>query len=137
MDDPAIFQQFLMNNGRLTVPRAQQELLGFINTFETLLTTTDEEIDSFMSTSHASNNAHSTNNKIIKPIGKILSSKAVLFELKDRERCDALPGLQILQSLNAEEVTIMRAQSTKALEVKNKYFSLPDMVVPKLTPKKL
>ena len=114
MDDAAIFTAFLTNVAGVTTPRARNELLTFVNTFSMLLASTEKEIDSFVKATHASNSARAANGRILIPTGAIIALKAVMFELKDRERCGAIPTAAMLQGLDVNQVTELRARMNAA-----------------------
>ena len=134
MNDPALFNNFLQEAG-LTVARARNEMLSFVDTFQSLLATNDNEINDFVKNTHSSNSARAANSRILIPPGTIIALQAILFELKDRERCDALPNEAMLGNLDREQITFMRAQRTQALhdEEQNKLATLATMKVPKLS----
>ena len=133
MDDAVIFAAFLEKVCGLAVSRARTEVLTLVDTFRALLTTTDDEIDAFVKSTHSSNSARAAQARILIPSGAVLALKAVLFELKDREKCNALPNPQILAALDAQQVTLMRAQRTTSIEEAANALNLPQMEVPKLT----
>ena len=60
----------------------------------------------------------------------------MLFELKDRKLCSALPDQQILLGINIDQITLMRSNRNKAIDMSDmrKNQTFPDMVVPKLSP---
>ena len=133
MNDNQVFEGFLQNICGLGVPRARTEVLGLADTFAALLSTTDDEIDAFVKSTHSANSARNNNSKILIPVATVLSLKAILFELKDREKCNALPNHATLQGLNVQQVTLMRAQRTLAISEADRELRLPQMEVPKLT----
>ena len=49
------------------------------------------------------------------------------------EKCNALPNLQTLQALDAQQVTLMHAQRTTAIGESKRDMSFPQMDIPKLT----
>ena len=134
MTDQPVFDAFLTNICGLTVPRAKTEMLSFVDTFSALLTTTDLEIDNFVKNTHAANSARAAAAKILIPTAAMLALKAVLFELKDRQKCGALPEMPMLAALDQVQVVLMRAQRTEAVtEAARTRVKLPEMTVPKLT----
>ena len=101
-----------------------------------LLSSSEKEIDSFVKNTHAANSARANNQKILIPTGAVLALKALLFELKDCENCDALPTQAMLQAITPVEIAIMRAQRTRAVQdmAQDKDASLDtSMTIPKLT----
>ena len=136
MNDPAQFTAFLTNLCGLTVARARNETIAFLDTFEALLSTSEEEIDNFVKNTHAANSARATANKILIPTAAAITLKAVRFELIDREKCGTLPDLAALQGLDAVSINLMRVQRTKSVQDKVSFAALsklPEIVVPKLT----
>lgn len=135
MDNPVLFQNFITNVAGVTVARARNELLQFADTFMALLLNTEKELDSFMKNTHASNSACANNQQILIPTGAVMALKAVLFELKDRDLCNALPNQAMLQALNAAQISILQARRTQALQDESQITDtlLPSMEVPKLT----
>ena len=133
MDDPVLFANFLQNVAGLTVARSRNEVLGFVDTFRSLLSTSEDELDSFVKNTHSSNTARNNNQRILIPTRTVIALKALIFELKDRERCDALPAQVMLQNLNAAEIALLRARRNDALQESSQSVSLPAMTVPKLT----
>ena len=59
----------------------------------------------------------------------------MLFELKDRQACGALPSAMVLNALDTAQISSMRKSRRQALinQTLRKEVSLPDMKVPKLT----
>ena len=87
MDDPALFTAFLTNVAGITNARSRNEMQSFTATFRMLLSSSENEIDSFVKNTHAANSARANNQRILIPTGAVLALKALLFELKDRENC--------------------------------------------------
>ena len=106
MDDQALYTNFLTNVAGVTVARAQNELLSFANTFRVLSSTSDKEIDTFVKNTHDLNSTRANNAKILIPTQAVMALKAILFELKDRDMCDALPTAAVLGALNANQIQI-------------------------------
>ena len=89
----------------MTVPRNRNTLLQFVSTFNQLLSTTDEEIDTFVSTTHSANSGR-----------VIIGLKSILFELKDRAMCRALPNLATLNAITIIQVNALRSDRAEAKE---------------------
>ena len=89
MDDPAIFSTFLQVRCGM-IARVRNEFITFVDTFETLLTVTDTDIDAFVKSTHAANTARAVNIRLLISPNSVLNIKVVLFELQDRLMCDAL-----------------------------------------------
>ena len=135
MDDQDIFTTFLTDVVGITVPRVLTELQAFANTFRALLASTDDELNSFIKNTHSSNSARVANAKILIPAGVVINLQSILFELKDRERCDALPNLEMLSNIDLLQLTVMRSQRALAIHdsVQDRLATLPVMAIPKLT----
>ena len=104
MDDEPTYLNFITNTCVVAVPRLRNELLSYANAFSSLLATTEKEFDTFVKTTHASNSARPANAKILIPNAAIIAVKAVLFELKDREHCNALPNQAMLNAIDPGEI---------------------------------
>jgi hypothetical protein len=135
MNDPAIFQTFLQQRALVTVARARNAIISFIPTFEALLHTSEDEINDFVKSVHAANTALTNNNKIYISPSSIITILAVLFELKDREKCNALPNEEVLQAIDNEAIQLLRRQRSIAIDAKKtrNEASLPPMDIPKFT----
>ena len=134
MNGPLLFENFVTNIANIGTIRARNELYTFADTFAALLATTDQEISDFVKNTHSTNSARAANARILIPTGSVIVLQAILFELKDRKRCNALPTATMMSSLNAIQVTEMRGQRTQAIHdiEQNKLASLPAMEIPKL-----
>ena len=136
MDDPAVYTAFITNVAGVTTPRVRVELLDFANTFETLLSCSEDELDAFVKDTHTSNSARAANSRILIPTRAIIAIKAILFELKERDKCDALPSRAALQGIDIAQIGILRSQRNQALEEDaqlDKESSSSSMTIPKLT----
>ena len=135
MNDPTIFVNFLENVLPIRPTRAKVEIISFIETFEDLLSSSDDEIDSFAKEVHNANRARASNAKLLIGSNVVLGLKSVLFELKDRAACDALPSAAVLNALDTNQVSSMRKFRRQAIisQSLRKVATLPDMKVPKLT----
>ena len=109
MNDPAIFLNFLDNIPQ--VRPARQEIVTFVETFEDLLSSSDDEIDPFVKEVHASNSARVSKAKLLIGSNVNLGLKSILFELKDRDVCGALPSAMVLNNLEAAQIcTVEKAK---------------------------
>ena len=135
MNDPAIFANFLENVLQVRPARVRVEIITFIERFEDLLSSSDDEIDAFVKEVHSGNSARASNAKILIASNVVLGLKSILFELKDRDICDTLPNATILRALDVSQLSSMRKLRRHALINQSlwKEKSLPDMKVPKLT----
>ena len=134
MNDPVIFDRFLENVAGVTVANARNAITAFIATFQDLLTTNDSEINTFVQNTHSSNSAR-TRGKISIPPGSVISIQAILFELKDRQRCGALPTAEVLNAINIPQLSLLKQSRSNALEQKKNRANnnLPAMSIPKFT----
>ena len=103
---------------QVNTPCVVNELLSFADTFLALLSASEKEFDSFIENTHASNSARETNAKILITSVAINLIKAVLFELKDHERCNALPNQVALNAINEGQIVTMRSSRTQAINEK-------------------
>ena len=65
MNDPAIFLNFLDNILQVRPVRVREEIITFVETFENILSSSDDEIDDFVKEIHASNSARTSNAKLL------------------------------------------------------------------------
>ena len=105
MNDLIIFANFLENVLHVRSVRVREEIISFIQTFEDLLRSSDDGIDTFVKEVHL---ARASNAKLLIGSIVVLGLKSVLFELKDRDACDALPSAAVLNALDACKVASMR-----------------------------
>ena len=135
MNNQVVFQDFIQTTLNITTARVRTTIYDFVNTFQALLSVTESDIDSFVKDTHSSNVGRAAAAKVIIPAKVTIALKAVLFELKDRELCAALPDLPTLQSINNAQLTVMKTNRNKSKELSEmrNNQSHPDMVVPKLT----
>lgn len=133
MDDPVPFTTFITGVCNINTPRAQNEILGFANTFRALSNTTDEDLDNFVKETHSSNSARPANGKILIPASAVIALKSINFEIKDRIRCGAIPTIVMLNALNAAQIAICRTTRTNAMNAATAFrsSSLPDIEMPK------
>ena len=134
MNDPNCFSNFIENVLGMTGPRHRNALLQFISTFSQLLVTTEDEIDTFVTTTHGANSGRSTNQKILIPPNVVIGLKSILFELNDRAMCGALPTLATLNGITMDHVNSLRqARSEEKAQLKrSKDNALTDnMSIPK------
>ena len=135
MDNLQIFNGLIQTTLGIGTARVREAIYEFVNTYSTLLTVTDVDIDNFVKMAHASNAGRPAAAKVLIPSNVVVALKAILFELKDRDLCAALPDQQVLQGITLEQLKAMRSNRNKALEMIEirKNQSYPDMVVPQLT----
>ena len=134
MNDPVIFVKFLDNVLQVWPARVREEIVTFIETFEDLLSSSDEEIDAFAKEVHPSNSARASNAKLIVSSDVVLGLKSILLELEDREMCEVIPRALILNNLDSTQISYIRKLRRQTLmnQTLRKDASLPDMKVPKL-----
>ena len=117
MDNQQAFQHFIQTTLNVNVVRVRDTIYDFVDTFGALLSVTDNDIDSFVKDTHSSNSGRAAAAKVLIPAKVSIALKAVLFELKDRELCAALPDLPTLQAIDNAQLTIMRGNRNKSIEM--------------------
>ena len=134
MDDPVLFRTFVTATLNVAPPRVEVELISFISTFRELMNTSEYEFNEFIKTTSASNTGRAAAGKIVFPSEVILMLKGLMFELKDRETCNALPNLATLQGIDRAQLLLLRRNRSDAMALQAiTIATLPDMKVPKLT----
>ena len=135
MDDPVAFAGFIQHVCGVTDERARREILSFLPTFHSLMSTTDDEIDKFVTAVHGANTGRANAQRISIPVAVIMHMKALRFELDDRNKCNALPDADILAGITVPQLIIMRnTRNQDAREAERlKETSLPTLTVPKFT----
>lgn len=134
MDDVPLFTTFVQNTLNVNTPRVEAELLSFISTFRELMNTSEIEFDEFVKNTSASNSGRATRSRIVFPSDVLLMLKGLMFELKDRDICNALPNMATLQGINRVQLSLLRRNRSDALSLAAAPIAtLPDMKVPKLT----
>ena len=135
MNDPTVFANFLENVLQARPTRVKIGIISFIETFEDLLSSSDDEIDAFVKEVHNGNSARASNAKLLIGSNVVLGLKSILFDLNDGDACDALPSTAVLNALDANQVSSMRKFRRQAIISQSlcKEVTLPDMKVPKLT----
>ena len=79
MDDFPVFGNFLSTQCSLTVNRAMDETVIFVNSFTALIDTSDAEIYDFVKSTHAINSACPTNGKILIPASATVALEDFIF----------------------------------------------------------
>ena len=120
MNDPDIFANFIGNIINVMTAWTRNAITKFIPTFTVLLSTTDEEITTFVTSTHSSNSARVVNNKILISLNVVISLQSMLFELKARELCDELPDQVTLQGITPAHVEALQRTRATAIEHKKK-----------------
>lgn len=135
MDDENLFEVFLRDTLSVQSRRVRDAITDFITTFSDLLASTDEDIDTFVKETHSPNLARAVNQKMLIPTSVVTSLKSVLFELRNRDKCDALPNVAALTGIENAQLNILKNNRRTAISMENmrKSQKLPDMIVPKLT----
>ena len=133
MNNQEVFSDFLTNIAGLTVARHRNAMLDFIDTFVALLSTRDKELEDFVTNVHRSNSALTQRDKIYIGPAAILSIQAMLFELKDRQNCGALPPEPVLRAITRDQVVLLRQARSQAKEQRDQRnnATLPAMTIPK------
>ena len=135
MNNPATFAHFLQHVLLETLPRNRNHIASFIPTFQVLLNKTDDEIDSFIHSTHSSNSGRPNNARIILQGGTSIGLKSIRFEIKDREACNAIPDQAMLLAINMDQINLLRMERTLALdqEKNRSNDATSTMTVPKFT----
>ena len=135
MDDENLFELFVQNTLSIISRRVRDEITSFVASFRDLLATSDDDIDNFVKETHSSNSARNANAKILIPASAVTALKSLLFELSDRDKCDALPNPMILGNIDNAQLTVMKNNRRTAIGIAlmRKSQKLPDMSVPTLT----
>ena len=133
MDDINIFETFLTDVAGVITPTAIAAVTQYIGTFNALLSTRDKEIEDFVKNTHHSNSGLTARNKIYISPAAVLSLQAMLFELKDRQRCGALPNANILRAITPQQIVLVRQARSQAKEQRDQRnnTTLPTMSIPK------
>ena len=82
MDDPVIFENFLLNVLGVNILNVRNEIVGFANNFASLLSVSDSEIDDFVKATHSSNSGRAAEARILISPNATIALKSILFELK-------------------------------------------------------
>ena len=115
-NDPTLVASFLKNILQVRPVRVREKIITFIETFEDLLSSSDDEIDAFVTGEvHNDNGARASNAKLLIGSNVVLGLKSILFELKNRDVCDALPSVAVLNFLDPSQVSSMRKVRRQAL----------------------
>ena len=135
VDDPIVFRAFLELLSPGLAPRVYDDVTSCASTFSALLSLSENDFDEYVKTTLASNSARAAAAKILLPTNLIMGIKAVLFELHDRQRCNALPSRVMLENLDLVQIEVMKTNRTRAIqeEEERKKTVFTDLKVPKLT----
>ena len=133
MDDPVCFQNFVRNQLGVTANNAANAINDFVPTFSDLLAVSDDKIDKFVTTIHGANSGLAAADKIVIPHAAVTGLQAMLFELRDRQKCDALPDMALLNAITAADLrSLRRARSTALRFADDRKDSTPaGMEIPK------
>ena len=83
MDDPNIFEAFAQNVLNISIANTLNAITNFIPTMSDLLNVSDDEIDSFVKTTHGANSGRNTGDKIVIQHSVVIGLQAMAFELRD------------------------------------------------------
>ena len=86
MEGAVDFAHYIQYVCNVTVPRASNKVLLFLPTFSSLMGTTDDNIDKFITPVHCDNSGRVLYQRISIPVGVIIHLKAQRFELDDRNK---------------------------------------------------
>ena len=101
-------------------PRFVYELISFADNFEYLLAISEDKLDDFVKTTHSGNTARTAEVCLLIPTGAITSLNAILFELKDRQLCNALPDRPTLLSTNDVSICILHTLRNEVLQLQQR-----------------
>ena len=91
-----------------------------MESFGELLAINDGDIDTFVKDIHSANNSRASAQRILISNNVTQGLSAMLFELKDRELCNALPYEVAICGINADQIIIMRKKIAEAKEYLNR-----------------
>ena len=133
MNSEEVFTNFLRDVAGLTVARHRNAMSDFVGTFAALLSTRDKEIEDFVTNTHRSNSALAQRDKLYIGPAAVLSIQAMLFELKDRQNCGALPTEPVLRAITREQVILLRQARSQAKDQRDQRnnTTLSTMSIPK------
>ena len=96
MNDLTVFANFLENILQVRPARVREEVITFIEIFEDLFSSLDDEIDAFVKEIHNGNSARASNAELLISSNVVLGLKSVLFKFQDRDTYGALPSAAVL-----------------------------------------
>ena len=110
MNDPAVFEAFLANPASFgwTLKQRNEFIDGIGDTFSCLLSTDDDEIDNFVKNQSELNRNRNAQNRVTYTTNHITLIKALMFELKDRLNCSALPDANTLNTIDMAALRILK-----------------------------
>lgn len=117
MNDPACFRTFVQNVIGINANNPLNAITQFVPTFTDLLMVTDEDIQSFVTTTHGANSGRAAGDRIVIPQSAITGLQSILFELRDRQRCNALPDLAMLQAITAADLRVLRRERSASMRL--------------------
>ena len=103
LKDPVIFVNFLEHFVQVRFARVREKIATYVETFDNVLSSSDDEIDAFIKEVHSSNWARASNALV--SFNVVLGLKRILFELKNKEMCDALPSAFVLDNLDNIQIS--------------------------------
>ncbi len=134
MDDEVEFQRFLTTIG-LPDPQSRTNVSNNLaDTFRGLLQLSNSDIKSFVRETNDRNRNLRANQQLSFATNHATSLRAMLFELRNRYLCDALPNVHEFAAIDDIAVDIMRTEMIEAdLASENRDASnTPSMEVKKL-----
>ena len=115
MDDPNTFETFVQNVLNVTDATARNAITNFIPTMTDLMGTSDDEIESFVKTTHGANSGRNAGDKIVIQHSVVIGLQAMAFELRDRQKCDALPDQPTINAITTADMSVLRRERSAAL----------------------
>ena len=77
MNDPAVFNNVLINVLNMNQVRSRNELRSFIETFEQLIAVSDDDLLDFVKNTHAANSARAANQRVLIPTSVVVHHNRV------------------------------------------------------------
>ena len=108
MNDPTILANFLEIILQVKLLWIGEEITSFIEAFMNLLRFNKNKIGALIKETYMKFALRAPRIKFLTSTKIISGPKSVLFELKDRDTCKALPSVEVLNSLDAGQVSFMR-----------------------------
>jgi len=113
MDDQNLFAGFLTNVIALDQRDAINENVA--STFRGFQHTSEDEINSFLKGNNSINSNRTAAQRVFIEPHHIQSIKAILFELKDRQQCNSSPSVDMLNMIDLEAMTLLKAARVESL----------------------
>ena len=106
--DPAVFTNFVRKTLGVTNQQTIDVTMKFVESFGDLLDVNDGDIDTFVTYTHSANDYRAVAHRILISNIHYPRTQIHVFELYDRELCNAFPDEVALHGINAYKCSIMR-----------------------------